>query len=557
MLRRCIFCGTFHGLAPSRRYLAPCPKEPGLSSVTTNGGGDYLADSYLLAPLLYPARRSGAAIIHTQTTVILITLVVYKLILIGIGFWASRRVHSATDFLLGGRKLGPWVAGLSYAASTSSAWVLLGYSGFVYAIGLSALWMVPGIWAGYVAMWLWFGPRVREESASNGWVTPTEFLTASLDRHAAARIAALAAGLIGFCFIFYIAAQFDAAATAFTTNFAMNDSGSLLLGAGIVLIYCLLGGFWAASVTDTLQAVIMMLVAVLVPVLAVVEAGGPRQILANVSAIGGNFAMVTGGQTGLIFIGLLLGFAGIGLGTLGQPHLLARLMAVKGERERRLGFLIAFGWGVTVYIGMTWMALAARSLTPDLPSGEQVFYLLAETLLPPVLAGIVIAAILSAVMSTVDSLLLAASAAVSHDLRLAQRFGVSDLLMSRSVMTSIVVGAVTLALVLPDTIFNRVLFAWNALGAAFGPIIVARVMQREPPAAARFWSIVTGFGLTVVFYWGGTVDMADAAGLNRVLAELARLPGDPFERFVPFLPPLLMLFFWPRTSMTPARAEPG
>ena len=504
-----------------------------------------------------PQQILGADSILTHTTVILITLIAYKLILIGIGVWASRRVHSATDFLLGGRQLGPWVAGLSYAASTSSAWVLLGYSGFVYAFGLGALWMVPGIWSGYVIMWLCFGPRVREESARNGWVTPTEFISANLDRQAAARIAALAAALIGFCFIFYIAAQFAAAATAFTTNFAMGDAESLLLGAGIVLIYCLLGGFWAASVTDTLQAIIMMMVAVLVPAIAVVEAGGPARILADVQAIGGDFASLTGGFGGFVFLGMVLGFAGIGLGTLGQPQLLSRLMAVKGDRERKLGFLIAIGWGVTVYIGMSWMALAARSLVPELPSGEQIFYLLAETLLPPVLAGIVIAAILSAVMSTVDSLLLAASAAVSHDLRLSERTGVSELAMSRIVMTTIVVGAVTLALVLPDTIFNRVLFAWNALGAAFGPLIIARVMGREPPAHARFWSIVAGFGLTVVFYWGGTIPADGQAGLTGTIAALAHLPGDPFERFVPFLPPLLILFFWPQATRNEAAAEPG
>ena len=248
-----------------------------------------------------PQQILGADSILTHTTVILITLIAYKLILIGIGVWASRRVHSATDFLLGGRQLGPWVAGLSYAASTSSAWVLLGYSGFVYAFGLGALWMVPGIWSGYVIMWLCFGPRVREESARNGWVTPTEFISANLDRQAAARIAALAAALIGFCFIFYIAAQFAAAATAFTTNFAMGDAESLLLGAGIVLVYCLLGGFWAASVTDTLQAIIMMMVAVLVPAIAVVEAGGPARILADVQAIGGDFASLTGGFGGFVF----------------------------------------------------------------------------------------------------------------------------------------------------------------------------------------------------------------------------------------------------------------
>lgn len=483
--------------------------------------------------------------IPEQTTVILISLIVYKVILIGIGLWASRRVRDEADFLLGGRNLGPWVAGLSYAASTSSAWVLLGFSGFVFSFGLSALWMLPGIWGGYIVMWVWFGPRIRAEASENGWVTPTEFLSAGIDDRSKARIAALASALIAFCFIFYIAAQFDAAATAFVTNFDMTTAESLLLGAGIILIYCLLGGFWAASVSDTVQGVVMMVAAMLVPAIAVWEAGGPGQVLAALSQMDAQFTDWTGGHSGFVLIGFALGLAGIGLGTLGQPHLLARLMAVKGERERRLGFAIAFGWGIVVYVGMSWLALAARSLALQPASGEQIFYLLAGQLLPPILAGVVIAAILSAVMSTVDSLLLAASAAVAHDLQLAKRFKLDELWMSRIVMTGIVIAAVVLALFLPETIFNRVLFAWNALGAAFGPLIIARITNREPPAAARIWSIVVGFGLTVLFYFFGTENGDQLSGPGRWLAELAALPGDPFERVIPFILALLIVFFWP------------
>ncbi|MEM7501723.1 MAG: sodium/proline symporter [Pseudomonadota bacterium] len=458
-------------------------------------------------------------------------------------------MRDETDFLLGGRNLGPWVAGLSYAASTSSAWVLLGFSGFVFAFGVSALWMVPGIWAGYIAMWVWFGPRIRAEASERKLVTPTEFLCSNVDAKDASRIAALATSLIAFCFIFYIAAQFDAAATAFVSNFNMNTTTSLLIGAGIILIYCFLGGFWAASITDTLQGVVMVSAAVLVPTLAVIEAGGPSQVLQSLDAAGPLFGDFSGGHTGFVFLGFVLGLAGIGLGTLGQPHLLARLMAVRGDRERKQGFAIAFSWGVIVYIGMSWLALAARSLALEPASGEQIFYLLAEQLLPPVLAGIVIAAILSAVMSTVDSLLLAASAAVSHDLKLARRFSISELSMSRIVMTGIVIAAVLLALVLPETIFNRVLFAWNALGAAFGPLIIARVVGREPAATARLLSIVIGFALTVVFYSYGTVDAESLGGVNGMLASLAQLPGDPFERFVPFIPPLLIVFLWPTANL--------
>ena len=469
--------------------------------------------------------------------------------LIGIGFWASRRVHNQADFLLGGRNLGPWVAGLSYAASTSSAWVLLGFSGFMFIYGVSALWMLPGIWGGYIVMWVWFGPRIRTESSCNSWVTPTDFLCANLDSEAKSRIAALSALLIAFCFIFYIAAQLDAAATAFITNFEMNAAISLLLGAGIVLFYCLLGGFWAASITDSLQAVVMLLAAIVVPALAVVEAGGPGRLLASVRQMDSAFGYWSGGHTGFALVGFVLGLAGIGLGTLGQPHLLARLMAVRGDRELKAGFIVAMTWAVVVYSGMASLALAARSLALTPASGEQIFYLLAEQLLPPVLAGIVIAAILSAVMSTVDSLLLAAAAAVSHDLGLSRRFAVGEVWVSRIVMTLIVIAAVILALMLPDSIFNRVLFAWNALGAAFGPLIIARVLGREPAAAARFWSIVCGFGLTVLFYSYGTVSpTTNAAGLGQALSMLANLPGDPFERVVPFIPPLLIVFLWPTTE---------
>jgi len=339
-----------------------------------------------------------------QTTVILLSLIGYKLVLIAIGVWASRRVHNQTDFLLGGRNLGPWVAGLSYAASTSSAWALLGFSGFLFATGLSALWMLPGIWGGYVAVWLWFGPQLRKQASDNDWITPTDFLTANVDEDSRKKIAALVSLLILVCFIFYIAAQFDAAAAAFVKNFSMGKESSLILGAAIILVYCLLGGFWAASVTDTLQAVVMLTAALLVPAVAVWHAGGPLQIVAALSASDDGFASWTRGIPLHLLLGFILGSFGVGLGALGQPHLLARLMAVRGEPERKRGFAIAMTWAVMIYLGMSALALAARSMTMQLDNAEHLFYAAAEQFLPPVFAGIIIAAVLSAVMSTVDSL---------------------------------------------------------------------------------------------------------------------------------------------------------
>lgn len=468
-----------------------------------------------------------------NATVVLITLVVYNAALVAIGVWASRRTKDEADFFLGGRGLGAWVAGLSYAASTSSAWVLLGFSGFVYANGLSALWMVPGIWAGYAGVWLWFGPKLRAEAAGDGHVTLTDFLAARLDPAARRAVAVTASALIVFCFIFYVAAQFDAAGRAFDTTFHIGVTSSVVLGAAVVLAYCLLGGFWAVSVTDTLQGAIMAAIAVVLSIVAVAAAGGPGAIAARLAeSAPAGFLDWTGGMGAFAFLGFVVGIASIGLGPFGQPHLLNRLMAVRDERERRRGFVVAMSWGVAVYLGMAALALSARVLVSELGDAENVFYRMTNTLLAPALAGIVLAAVLSAVMSTVDSILLAAAAAIAHDLGVTRRFPKHELLTARLVMTVVAILAVILTLSVPASIFGRVLFAWSALGAAFGPVVAARVMGVEPRGWAILAAMVTGFALTAFFN--------QAAALTG--GALTSGPGAVFERFLPWLPSLVLVF---------------
>tara|TARA_R110000868_G_scaffold35549_5_gene127453 strand:+ start:1075 stop:2538 length:1464 start_codon:yes stop_codon:yes gene_type:complete len=478
-----------------------------------------------------------------QTLIVLITLVIYNLVLVGVGVWASKRNRNESDFFVASQGLGAWVAGLSYAASTSSAWVLLGFTGFVYATGLSALWMVPGIWGGYVAVWLWFGKRLREETAERRHVTLTDFLAEKASGRMRVLITGLASLLIVFCFVFYIAAQFGAAAAAFETQFPLNQTSAVAIGAAVILIYSLLGGFWAVSVTDMLQGFMMVLVAVTLPVAALIAAGGPAQIYATLAAEApAAYLDFTGGKAGFILIGFVLGVWGVGIGALGQPQLMSRLMAIKDEQARYRGFAIAMVWAVIMFTGMTTLALAGRALVGGAENGENLFYLLAGDLLPPVLAGIVLAAVLSAVMSTVDSILLVAAAAVAHDMGLSKRFPGSELMVSRIVMLAIALVAVWMTLALPSTIFARVLFAWAALGAAFGPIIIMRVMRIEPAGWAVLAAMATGFALTVFFNALGQIDPAGLDGLMHTLSGWARLPGDPFERVVPWLPAFAILW---------------
>ena len=479
----------------------------------------------------------------SEQAAVLLTLIGYKLVLIGVGVWAARRTGSADDFFVGGRGVGGFVSGMSYAASTSSAWVLLGYSGFVYATGVSALWMLPGIWAGYAVMWGVVAPRLSAAARAGRMVTLTDYLTDGLGAAGARAVAALCALVTLLCFVFYIAAQFDAAAKAFTDQFGLHTAEAVLLGAGVILLYALMGGFWAVSVTDALQGTVMALVAIILPVAAVLAAGGPQGVAAALEAAPAGFASATGGRPALVFAGFALGLTATALGTFGQPHLHARLMALRDERARRAGFALSLGWGVVVYLGMAALGLAGRALTDGaLGDGEVLFYRLASLVLPAVLSGIVIAAVLSAVMSTVDSILLSAAAAVAHDLGLTARRPGRALLISRLVMVGIALVAVGLTLSLPDSIFNRVLFAWSALGAAFGPLVFARLSGRRPSAARSLAAVGLGFGACVLFYLLGAGEAPDGTGWLVRLASLARLDGDLFERLVPWIVPLALVF---------------
>ncbi len=477
-----------------------------------------------------------------EATVILITLVVYKLMMIVIGLWAASRNRSEADFFLGGRGLGPWVAGLSYAASTSSAWVILGFSGFVYAIGISAVWMIPGVWVAYAVVWLYFGRQLRQESKDHQQVTLTDFLLHDA-RGDLKRIATfVAAGFVLFCFIFYVAAQLDAAGNALTENFAISTPSAIIIGAIIVVFYSLVGGFWAVSVTDTVQAAIMMVVSVGVPLAALTAAGGPAEVWATLSAsMPAEYLNIDGGHAGLILLGFAVGLVGMSLGALGQPHLLSRLMAVRGEAERRQGYAIVFGWGIVVFTGMVILGLSGRALIPEIGNPEVLFYHAASHYLPAILAGIATAATLSAVMSTVDSLLLAAAGAVAHDMGVNRRFPGREAMASRTSMLVVAALAVVLALTLPDSIFNRVLFAWSALGAAFGPIVLFRVLGRTVTAGTALAAMLSGFAVTVLFYSLGTGPVGES-----ILSQAAHLPGDPFERVAPWLLPLVILWFFTR-----------
>ena len=448
----------------------------------------------------------------SRAEAILYTLLAYKLVLVAIGVWATRRTRDTDDFFLGGRRLGGWVAAISASASSSSAWTLVAVSGMAYLWGWPALWLFPATLSGFLINWLWVGPRLMRASRGNGAITLTEFL-AGPDAHSGwpRRVVLLASAVVLFSFTFYIAAQFQAAGNAFASAFELEMRTAVIIGAAVVLLYTLLGGFWAVSVTDTLQGLVMAVTALVLPIAAVIAAGGPAAVLDALAAQG---PTVGGPPTaGIAAVGFVFGTLGIGLGYPGQPHVVNRFMALRDARALRDGQIIALTWAVIIYAGMLTVGLAARALYGGQLADEQVLFEVTNRLFAPVVAGIMIAAVLSAIMSTADSQLLVAASSVSHDL---PRRGRGSLAISRAVVALLSILAVVVAVLLPQTIFARVLFAWTALGAAFGPPLLVRLAGFDIPPAALFAALAVGFLSTVAFYW------------------LPNTPGDWLERLVPF-----------------------
>ena len=449
-----------------------------------------------------------------STTSVLITLVFYNAILIGVGLWARKRNSNVQDFFLAGRGLGPWVAAISASASSSSAWTLLGVSGAAYAWGLPALWIFPSTVGGFLLNWAWVAPRLQKLAGEEQAVTLSEVVapaTIGGNRKLILRVAAL---IIVFCFTFYIASQFEAAGKAFESVFELSKRNSILIGAAIVLVYTLLGGFWAVSVTDSIQGILMAVAALILPTVALVAVGGFGQLLDGLAAVGNVGTPVGSGfLVGFFFV---LGLMGIGINYPGQPHVVNRFMALKDERALRQGRVIAMSWAVLVYAGMLLLGLCARVLFTDLGDSEQVLFKVATDLLPSVIAGVMLAAVLSAIMSTADSQLLVAASAISYDWNLADRHKDAGLSGTRTTVVVVLIMATVLALVWRADIFSRVLFAWSAAGSAFGPILIMRLIGRSVSANATLIAMLCGFGLTVI------------------ISFFPNAPGDAAERLVPF-----------------------
>ncbi len=454
----------------------------------------------------------------TAQLCICLAIAVYLLAMLGVGFWFAKKNNSVDDFYLGGRKLGPFVTAMSAEASDMSSWLLMGLPGVAYLTGLAeASWTAIGLAVGTYLNWLIVARRIRRYSNHLDAITVPQFFSKRWgdDKNL---LSAIAAVVIIIFFIPYLASGFSACGKLFASLFGVEYITAMIISAAVIVIYTVLGGFLAASFTDLIQSIIMTVALVAVLGFGVSTAGGMDAVMDNARSLTGYLSLVqihdptTGGANpySLLTICSLLAW---GLGYFGMPHILLRFMAIEEEKKLTLSRRVATIWvvismGVAIFIGVVGNGMTKAGAMEQLPDAETIVVQVANLIsnhgmIAALIAGVILAGILAATMSTADSQLLAASSSVSQNL-FAEFFkvkfsGKQGMLVARGTMIVVSLIAAFLARDPNSSVFRVVSFAWAGFGAAFGPVVLFALFWRR----SNRWGALAGMvsGGVMVFVW--------------------------------------------------------
>lgn len=464
-------------------------------------------------------------------------VVLYLGVLLGIGVVASRRVKDLRDFFAGGKSLGFLSVAFSARATGESAWLLLGLTGMGAALGVKSMWIVFGEVLGVGLAWLWMSRRFKRLTDRYDSVTVPDFLESRFrDTSHLLRIVS-ALSLVVFVTI-YVSAQIDATGTAFESFLGWNYYVGAVVGFVVVLLYATSGGFFAVAWSDVFQGVLMFGGLVLLPLAGLIAAGGWGDVSAGLTAIDPNLLSWSGAEawTGLLILEVA-GFVLIGFGFMGSPQIFVRFIALKDEGEITRGAGVAIVWTILADTGAVLTGMIGRHLLTEpgqpvaevLGNGAQnVLPLMTEALFPLLLVGLYVAIVLSAIMSTIDSLLVVAGSALVRDwyqkVRHPELSDVDLLSLSRKATFGLALAALTIAMTVavttPDrTIFWFVIFGWSGISATFCPTIVLSLFWARFTGRGALAAMVGGF-LSVPFFKFAAPKIALLAEPVAALSEL-------------------------------------
>ncbi|KAF1686477.1 sodium/proline symporter PutP [Pseudoxanthomonas broegbernensis] len=448
----------------------------------------------------------------TASTPLLVTFLAYLLLMVGIGLWAWSRTRSFDDYILGGRSLGSLVTALSAGASDMSGWLLMGLPGALYLTGLSEAWIAIGLIVGAWFNWRYVaGPlRVYTESTRNALTLPDYFTHRFDDRSRVLRI--LSALVILVFFAIYCASGMVAGARLFESVFGLPYAQALWWGAAATIAYTFIGGFLAVSWTDTVQASLMIFALLLVPVVVVVHSGGLAPSLALVEQVD-PLRLQWVGAGGLVAVVSAMAW---GLGYFGQPHILARFMAAESlatiPRARRIGMawmVLCLAGAVAVGLfGVAYFAQHPEQAGAVRQNPERVFVVLAGLLFNPWVAGVLLSAILAAIMSTLSCQLLVCSSALTEDFYrglLRPRAGQRELVwFGRAMVLAVAVLAIWIARDPESRVLGLVSYAWAGFGAAFGPVVLLSLCWSRMTRDGALAGVLAGAATVIVWKHSGS-----------------------------------------------------
>ena len=443
----------------------------------------------------------------TASTPLIVTFSIYLLAMVAIGFVAWRSTRTFDDYILGGRSLGSYVTALSAGASDMSGWLLMGLPGAMYLGGLSEAWIAFGLIAGAWLNWRFVaGPlRVYTERTNNALTLPDYFTHRFADTSSVLRI--LSALVILVFFAVYCASGIVAGARLFESVFGLPYGQALWWGAAATIVYTLVGGFLAVSWTDTVQASLMIFALLLAPVVVVLSNGGLQSSLALIEQTDpGKLDWFRGGTLGAVGIISLLAW---GLGYFGQPHILARFMAADHvasiPKARRIGMiwmvLCLLGAMAVGFFGIAHYAANPQDAGPVTANAERIFITLSEQLFNPWVAGVLLSAILAAIMSTLSCQLLVCASALTEDFYkgfLRQQASQRELVwIGRAMVLAVALVAIAIAADPDSRVLGLVSYAWAGFGAAFGPVVLLSLFWQRMTRNGALAGIVVG-ALTVI-----------------------------------------------------------
>ncbi|GLK88200.1 sodium/proline symporter PutP [Pseudomonas turukhanskensis] len=443
----------------------------------------------------------------TASTPMLITFVVYIAAMVLIGLFAYLRTNNLSDYILGGRSLGSFVTALSAGASDMSGWLLMGLPGAIYMSGLSESWIAIGLIVGAYLNWLFVAGRLRVQTEHNGnaLTLPDYFTNRFEDTSKVLRI--LSALVILLFFTIYCASGVVAGARLFESTFGMSYQTALWAGAAATIAYTFVGGFLAVSWTDTVQASLMIFALILTPIVVMLATGGIDPTFAAIEMKdAANFDMLKGAS----FIGVI-SLMGWGLGYFGQPHILARFMAADSVKSipaaRRISMtwmVLCLGGAVAVgFFGIAYFSAHPELAGPVTENPERVFIELAKILFNPWVAGVLLSAILAAVMSTLSCQLLVCSSALTEDFYksfLRKNASQKELVwVGRAMVLLVAVVAIAIAANPDSKVLGLVSYAWAGFGAAFGPVVLISLIWKNMTRNGALAGMLVG-ALTVILW---------------------------------------------------------